>query len=517
MKRIKMPPKAQIKNLSMAILSRLKQKGQGIVEFALILGFCVGVWVVARDSGMIEALNNSFEQGVFAFLNSDVDQVSGGTGGSGSGGTGGSGSGGTGGSGSGGTGGSGSGGTGGSGSGGTDWNWDDTRRSDAPTSYYENAASREDRIAADQKSLENIAKHFIGLTRGQIKEMLNVKSDSETADMAYDKEVVLGHFLPVPNKQFEDGSPKGMMFTADNDGVLNEKYNEEIFLWMQGEEVVHPEYKDDYMYLVSDYVVSQTWADKGGTMQRNGLRIKFEYDYSGSDVYPESYSNLDAVKVVGVQLAIDPKSQDNKDAGLANSNNKFNQQSSKGLEVQVRLDGKDEFGKPKYLITHKNTAGETNKNTGGKGMANWYGEDFTQKAVQTLIQSGRADYSSGITKNFEKGEIFKFKDSYYIAKEKAENVTIENSYSVGQMESSIFVKFTGQSGRYFLVNTTSQVNSQNQKNKPIIIPEHGSLIILASGEVYIYVGDGKNIQYTGINELNKADFIMIRDKRTDES
>ena len=32
MKRIKMPPKAQIKNLSMAILSRLKQKGQGIVS-----------------------------------------------------------------------------------------------------------------------------------------------------------------------------------------------------------------------------------------------------------------------------------------------------------------------------------------------------------------------------------------------------------------------------------------------------------------------------------------------------
>ena len=526
-----------VKILHQGMKHLFNKKGQGIVEFALILACCVGVVLAARDAGMLDAFSDSFNQGVLASLNVGVDEsTSSGNGSASSGGSGGgeTGGGGNGNNGNGNNGNSGNGGNGNSGNGdngnsgvGDSGNGETGGGSSgggggwgtlAPKSYYENPASQAERLAQDQKALENLAKHFIGLTRGDVKALLNNKSNDVTADMAENKEVMIGHIVPVPNSNYDDGSPKGMMFKAD--GALNESQKENIFLWMQGEEVENPVYRDDYMYLVSDYVVSQTWADKAGSNQGNGIRLKLEYDYSGTYAYPENYANLDAVKVVGVQLAIDPKSQNNDDLGLENSSNRYNKQSSRGLEVQVRLD-KDENGNDRYLITHKDTGIHANKDTGSgvNGMTNWYGEDFNQQAsVQAYIQTGRADYSNGVTKDFERGEIFKFKDNkYYIATKSAENVTIKSSDTQNSLESGIFIKFTGYTYRYYFVNTKSQIDYQNQCNKPIVIPEHGALISFATGEVYVYVGNGKNITFTGIDQNNKDDFIKIRDRSNENN
>lgn len=43
--------------------SLLAQKGQGLVEFALILAFCVGIGVAAREAGFAEAISNLFDSG----------------------------------------------------------------------------------------------------------------------------------------------------------------------------------------------------------------------------------------------------------------------------------------------------------------------------------------------------------------------------------------------------------------------------------------------------------------------
>lgn len=497
-----------VKKLHQGMKRLLNKKGQGLVEFALILAFCVGVGLAARDAGLLDAFSDSFNQGVLASLNVGVDEstssgngnnYSGNSGNSDSGnsGSGNSGNSDSGSSDSGNSGNSGNGNSGNSDSdssdsgdngnsgGGGGWGTLD------PKSYYENLASQAERLAQDQKALENLAKHFIGLTQNKVKELLNNK----TADMADNQEILLGHI--VPNGKKEDGTFTGMKFQTD--GFLNAAEAENIFLWMQGAEVENPVYDPNYMYLVSDYVVSQQWADTAGTFQKNGLRVRFEYDYSGTSIYPDNYGENGAVKVVGVQLSIDPRSQHNEEV----SNTQFNKQHSTGLEVHVRLDGKDESGNDKYSTEFKDTGIVTTSGT--NGMTNWYGNDVTQATLKTYIESNRNDYSGGITKDFKRGEIFKFQGKYYIAT-KDENVTINSSDTQAILESGIFIKFTGYSDRYYLENAKKQFDDANQCYKKIIIPEHGSLIILSTGEAYIYVGNEKKMPYTGIND----DFIKIR-------
>lgn len=45
---------------TVAALQFLNKKGQGIVEFALVLAFCAGVGMAAREMGLVEALNKAF-------------------------------------------------------------------------------------------------------------------------------------------------------------------------------------------------------------------------------------------------------------------------------------------------------------------------------------------------------------------------------------------------------------------------------------------------------------------------
>ena len=127
-------------------------------------------------------------------------------------------------------------------------------------------------------------------------------------------------------------------------------------------------YDPNYNYLVSDYVVSQGWvdADNQGTMQKNGVKLRLEYDYSGQYAPPGGYTSAGQVKVIGAHVMIDPRSQNNKVLG----NGTYNSESSTGLDVNVR---KDANGNP-YITVKDTGVPVVTGNESGLGSYNWYGE-----------------------------------------------------------------------------------------------------------------------------------------------
>ena len=510
------------------------EKGQGLVEFALILAFCAVIAFAVSKSGFKEAISalldsgNHYEYETAAIGGSN--RVGGGPGGGGGGSESGVSEPG---------GGPGvsepGGGPGasepGGGPGGVGW------KSADPTSYYEDAATQAERLARDQGALINIAKHFIGLTQKEVKYLLNNK----TADMASDQEIVLGHFVP------SEGN-KGMKFQAD--GALIAAQSQNIFAWMQGYNteldmsakknivVENHNYDKDSMYLYSDYVVSQSWAAEAGTAEKNGLYIRLEYDYiDHNDPDPNGTFKSDDVRVVGVQLALDPKSQHNDVLGLEKSGGKYNDKDSKGLEVQVRLDGKNEYGQDKYLITGNDTGVKiaTSEDYTGKVTSNWYG-DCTIDAVKAYIRNNREDMT-GRTLNFTRGEIYRFKqkgqqgEKYYVVVKDAENVTIKDSYKqvpdlefdkynaqTGPQDSNIFVKSTDKDDRYYRENGYKDWDANNHCYKRKAIKEHGTLIVKGTGEVYMYVGTGTDVPYDDLDIINDndTDYVLIRGKREND-
>ena len=390
-----------------------------------------------------------------------------------------------------------------------------------PTTYYKDEASQAERLANDQDALINIAKHFIGLTMEQVQGLLNGKNADMANKNENDREVLLGHFEPV-------GNNKGMKFNAD--ASLNKAESQNIFAWMQGYQdtvmsdssnkntvIENDKYDPNYMYMVSDYIVSQNWADTAGTNQKNGLRMQLEYDYSCA--YTEDgYIDATKVKVVGVNLAIDPRSQDNEVLGQSTM---YNSQSSAGLNVQVLLDGTDESGNPKCIITRNNTAKHVVDNSvSGNSMANWYGVNTT-----TTVQNYIAEKATVITnttsetKTFTRGDIIcipgeKPSDTKYYIAVKDGTVVVQANSKQSDLEykpwnSNIFVKFTGQpSTNYYHENDKTDYDADNQSFKKKTMTARGYAMITRTGEVYVYVGDNAPEVYSGINDV---DYIKIRD------
>ena len=474
----------------------LTQKGQGLVEFALILAFCAAIAWAANEVGFGDAISSLLDRGdqpeyVTAAIGghgtkptvsptdpstnptnpTDPTDPTNPTGGGG-------------------------------------WGTKD------PIDYYLDEASQAERLANDQDALINIAKHFIGLTMEQVQGLLN----NNTADMAENnKEVLLGHLVPV-------GNNKGMKFEAD--ARLNKAEAENIFAWMQGYQdtvmsnssnkntlIKNDMYDPNYMYMVSDYIVSQNWADTAGSNQKNGLRMQLEYDYSCAYA-DDGYLDASKVKVVGVNLAIDPRSQDNEVLGQVAA---YNSQSSAGLNVQVLLDGKDENGNPKYIITRNNTAIHVDANTGtsGDSMVRWYNVN-TATSVQNYI----AEKATVITntasemKSFTRGDIIKVGNNFYIAvKEgtvavKSNTSQAELEYKPGQ-DAKIFVKLTGNpSQNYYHENDKTDYDADKQSFKKKTMTYRGYAMIMRTGEVYVYVGDNAPEVYSGVNDV---DYIKIRD------
>lgn len=244
------------------IRNMLKEKGQGIVEYALILAFVVGIGFVVfgGDGSLKGALVNSFTKtsSIIAGLFSDK----------------------------------------------TDWGHMDVSKF--------NSENQSERLAADQASLDNFASFFIGKTETQMRALL-----TDGLYHTNGQEVLLGWFVS------NDTGNHFIVRDLKSDGgeyafssTIVRPTNDQVFNWLLGDYGENGNYKYSYdstnNYLVSDYPLGQytnsnlKWSNSatyepptGG----NGVKISLKFDKTGGD------ANKDKWKVTGVKVVIDSKSQ----------------------------------------------------------------------------------------------------------------------------------------------------------------------------------------------------------------
>ena len=158
--------------------------------------------------------------------------------------------------------------------------------------------ARQDRLITDQQALANLASHFIGLTQKQVSDMMKT---GQTGDMGKDSagdNIVLGHIIP-PSK---NETRWMQLSTNKGDDRLKPEYKDEVLKWMKNPtDPDSVEIEDNYMYLVSDYVVSQGWTASSGSNQGCGIHLRLEYDYSGQF---GTYNSVEDVEVVGVHVVV---------------------------------------------------------------------------------------------------------------------------------------------------------------------------------------------------------------------
>ena len=537
----------------------LKQKGQGLTEFVLVLAFCAVIGWIASEVGFMDAIGAVFDSGkrpetVTAAIGGGSSMTTppdppdptdptdptdpptpdpAPTYGAGV------------------------------GPSGFDWGVID------PNEYYLKEYSNEgaqkdftkeaaqaDRLAADQKALENIGRYFIGKTKGFVTGLMKQGQSADMGKGLDGQEIHLGNF-----RQANENDPTSMVFVANRDmkgngergsilnkdgtvqkGLGNVELNNDIFKWMKNPyDPDSVEYDSDYNYLVSDYVVSQSWADVGGSDQHNGLRLRLEYDYTGkfADDPPGYYENPEDVKVIGAHVVLDAKSQNNKtlrgNEAIVDSDGKmkYNLRGSEGLDVQVRMNDDGEI-----YVTHFNTAREVTvanqTSVNNNVLVNWYGEgyykitqNYREEAVDYVLTNTLTEY------NVKRGDIFKAGNNYWIAVKDAtlklkasgnENSPNALEYDPQKQTPTYFVKFSGTNSNYWHENDavyssdnkTVSFDSQEHSFTKKTIMYRGTVMTMDNGDMYVYVGndsrenDGNNVPFTGIDNIN---WIQIRGQR----
>lgn len=244
-----------------------KQKGQGIVEYALLLAFVVGIAMMLQGVGLAGAVKDTFDT-VASVLGGETLAAN------------------------------------------TDWGHMD------PDKDF-NDENQPERLKADQKSLENFARFFIDKTEAEVKALLNNKSNPDNDPIGWFVQTPDGavHFL---TKNLNSGNANDFYEFEKGDGSLQKRaYNDVVFNWMQGDygnsgldkaNGYNLSYDNTNRYMVSDYVTGQykidsnqawgtdaTWGPKTGG---NGVKLKLTYD------------TVDGQKVVKkATIAIDKGSQ----------------------------------------------------------------------------------------------------------------------------------------------------------------------------------------------------------------
>ena len=278
----------------------IKQKGQGIVEYALLLAFVVGIGMMLNGSNIGGAVRDVFD-GVSGVLTGEEKPVAA-----------------------------------------IDWG-----KMDPDTDFSD--ANQAERYAADQKALVNLANFFMDKTEGEIKALLSGQDENgvnNTKD-------VLGWFVKDSNGNMHfltkylttDPSDTGYSGTGDTglkvsnaENAFQYNYNDRIFNWMQGDKGEGGytlSYTPSYNYLVSDYATGQLnrtnydWTiedfnKKNNHVGGNGLKVKFGYDKER--------------KVNAVRVMIDQGSRDTN--GTSSS---YSKEKSNGLEVTLKRGGTPEF------------------------------------------------------------------------------------------------------------------------------------------------------------------------------
>ena len=380
----------------------LTQKGQGLVEFVLILAFCAGIGIAAREAGFgkaIDALLGSGERPEYETAAIGSARK-------------------------------------------IDWG-KEPFSGDSSTFSEENAAER---LAWDQKSLENLAGKFIGMKKSDVKTLFGGKS----ADMGWGdrgEEVLLGHFVPSSDKQ-------GTVFTPT---TLSSAEAMNIFAWLKGDynTTDGSNYDPEYRYFVSDYAISQGWADQSGKDQQIGVRLTLEYDRSNPNT-----NNNDLV-VVGVNIAIDPKSQ----------TGEFTDRRSLGLNLQIRSDGTITYNNVgRHFDANMNpTDGWSDK---GAGLQNWYGDD-------ARVQQSIIDKAVSVSSLLDRGTVVTENDKYYVSLDTGNYSDLATSGSLVEI-----------TNKYYHANAN---NTANSTIKP------GDIVIKGAAEAYVYTGN-TNKKYKDIPE-----------------
>lgn len=164
-----------------------------------------------------------------------------------------------------------------------------------------NSSNSDERLAADQKALENLANFFIGKTKSEVKELLTVPGHPEgySADSNYNggELVTLGYF-----QRDENGE---LVFTSD---YIRQQDVQHMLNWMQGDYGEGGNYTATSLnnYLVSDYAVSQGLTS-GNSSERVAVQMRLLYTKNSDNLKRE---------VVGAQIAIDPGNQSSGSSGL---------------------------------------------------------------------------------------------------------------------------------------------------------------------------------------------------------
>ncbi len=61
-----------IRKIYFVVLKKTNRKGQGLVEFALLCAFCVGVGLFARDVGLVDVLSDAYSSSDSIFLSAAI-------------------------------------------------------------------------------------------------------------------------------------------------------------------------------------------------------------------------------------------------------------------------------------------------------------------------------------------------------------------------------------------------------------------------------------------------------------
>ena len=174
-----------------------------------------------------------------------------------------------------------------------------------------NDENQGERLAADQSSLEKLANFFIGKTEAEIRALL-----TDGINHTNGQEVLLGWFVSndtgnhfiVKNLKSDGGE------YAFNSAIVRPT-NDQVFNWLLGDYGENGNYKYSYdstnNYLVSDYPLGQynnsnlQWncsASYEPPTGGNGVKISLTFDKTG---------NKDDWKVTGATVKIDGKSANN--------------------------------------------------------------------------------------------------------------------------------------------------------------------------------------------------------------
>ena len=213
------------------IRATAKQKGQGIVEYALLLAFVVGIAMMLNGSNLGGAVKDTFDN-VAVALGGVKDYAS------------------------------------------AIKNWSSLSKADI---LKEDKAKR---IAADQEALANIGEFFIGMSRDAVKQLL----ENDCTKMQTLVHVGENDAEKMNNNVVGDGLSYVMERDINKDVIRKEHINDVIH-WMQHDYGTHDgngysnnfDFNSGNRYFFSDYPVNNMPAD-GNKYYGNGIKLQLTYD-----------------------------------------------------------------------------------------------------------------------------------------------------------------------------------------------------------------------------------------------